>query len=1011
MVKIVRQNTPTQSSQDKAARAEEIVKQLKHTSAEEAASRLAAVNGLQYIDLNIFPVDPNDVALLPEADSTRLGSVIFYRSGTTIHIGLTDPIRTDILEYFQKLGDDQGWQIIPFVISHASLEKVVALYRKSTLLESLDLMRVSLKGEELEHFEKDFGELLGLKTREVKDFPTSRLIEIILAGANKLEASDIHIEPEEETVRLRYRIDGVLQDVGVFPKSLYMLALSRIKMLAGMKINIRDRAQDGSFDIDLVGKRIDLRVNIIPGNNGESINMRLLDSTSVIVPVESLGLRGLAYEEVLKQSSKSHGMILNTGPTGSGKTTTLYSLLNKLNQPGEKIITIEDPVEYHLSGIVQTEVSKNGEYGFATALRAVVRQDPDIVLVGEIRDEETSDVAINAALTGHLVFSTLHANSAPAAIPRFFELGAKPSILPAAVNAIIAQRLVRVLCKDCKASYEPASETIGSLKRLISIISPKAKVDVPSDIPTLWKSVGCPKCRMTGYKGRIGIFEVLVMTPEITAAVEENGNERTILRVALENGMVTLTQDGILKALEGITSIEEVWRVADQRDVLKDIYTELSPSQFDNALTIPATMIAPLQEHLDDLSTFSTFIKTFKSDERLAAIFATSLILKAGDIHIEPEETDFVVRMRIDGILQNVARFPMNEYQAFIGEIKFLSGLKTSERAGIADSRLSLALEAPISEGGEAIVDVRVSIILGGYGETAVLRILSKASVLLNLATLGIRPYNLDRIIATLDQPYGLILTTGPTGSGKTTTLYSFLARLNKPEVKIITVEDPIEYRLPGLLQTQVNEEEGYTFSIALKSLLRQNPDIMMIGEIRDSDTASIAIQAASTGHLVLSTLHTNNAAGTVARLLNMDISGDDLANAASMFLAQRLVRKLCQACHAEAIPTEEEHLLINKILGTLPEKSTIRPAQTERIYHLKGCPKCNGTGYSGQMMLCETLLVDRDIEECIARGALTHEIEDTAVKNGMLTLAQDGILAVLDGLTTLDEVKRVTEE
>jgi type II secretory ATPase GspE/PulE/Tfp pilus assembly ATPase PilB-like protein len=325
-------------------------------------------------------------------------------------------------------------------------------------------------------------------------------------------------------------------------------------MLGKMRLNIRKEAQDGHFYIDIEGKRIDIRVNSIPGKYGESINMRLLSSDDIIVDVNDLGLRGLANEQVIKETRKPHGMILNTGPTGSGKTTTLYTLLSTLNGTGTKIITIEDPIEYSLKGIVQTEVAKDRSYTFATALRAIVRQDPDIVLVGEIRDDETADIAINAALTGHLLFSTIHANSAAAAVPRLIELSVKPTLITSAMNIIIAQRLVRKLCKHCRVSYAPAKETLDSITKLISIISPKARVSIPKNIGELWQAKGCQHCHMTGYRGRIGIFEVLAMTPEISEIINNMGSEEEIFKVALENGMITMTQDGILKALEGITT-------------------------------------------------------------------------------------------------------------------------------------------------------------------------------------------------------------------------------------------------------------------------------------------------------------------------------------------------------------------------------------------------------------------------------------------------------------------------
>ncbi len=301
--------------------------------------------------------------------------------------------------------------------------------------------------------------------------------------------------------------------------------------------------------------------------------------------MKNWGYADLAYEELQKQIASPNGMILNTGPTGSGKTTTLYAIIKKLNSPENKIITIEDPIEYEVKGISQTQVEKDRGYTFAQGLRAIVRQDPDIILVGEIRDEETADIAVNSALTGHLVLSTLHTNNAVGSIPRLIELGVKPTLLPPSVNALIGQRLVRKLC-DCKEEYVPAKESIESLKKILSIISPKAKLDIPTEITRLYRPKGCSKCNHLGYKGRIGIFEILTINNEIEKLILEMAGETELTVAALESGMVTMLQDGILKAVEGITSIEEVRRVTGEGDFLEDIYEKLMAQTFSRKLVV-----------------------------------------------------------------------------------------------------------------------------------------------------------------------------------------------------------------------------------------------------------------------------------------------------------------------------------------------------------------------------------------------------------------------------------------
>ncbi len=1006
MVKISHKKT-TDNLVTEEAQAAKVLKKLHDSSEEEMAAALAKQYNLPYVDLNIFPVGVDDMRSLTEHESMEYGAVVFQKNGKETRIAISDPASEKTNGFLETLKKERGWEIKIYVISKASLEKIVNRYKEIPFLENLEAMQISLTGNDLEDFEKDFGSLLDLKNR-MREIPTTQIVSTIMAGAIKMKASDVHFEPEKESVRLRFRIDGVLQDIGVFPLDIYRFIVSRIKMMGKMKINIRDIAQDGHFSIEMENGKFNVRVNIIPGNLGESIVMRLLSQADVLLSVEDLGLRGLANEQLKKQIEKPHGMILTTGPTGSGKTTTLYALVNKLNTPGVKIITIEDPVEYEIKGISQTQINKSRGYTFAEGLRAIVRQDPDVILVGEIRDEETSDISVNAALTGHLVLSTLHTNNAPASIPRFIELGVKPNLIPASVNAFIGQRLVRKLCEHCREEYVPAKETINSIKKILSIISPKAKVEIPKEITHLYRPVGCDKCHGLGYKGRLGIFEVLTISENIEKLIMEMAGERELMQAALEDGMVTMAQDGILKAVEGLTSMEEVWRATGQTDFLEEIYEKLMEQSLSRSIELT-------EEDLNLVASKATskdlreLIQTANQKDMARYIFASSLLLNVGDIHIEPQESGVKIRFRMDGILQDIAVIPLNEYPSFLGEIKFLSGFKSDVRGGVMDSRFSIALEKPFGRITETKIDVRVSIILGGFGETVVLRLLNKSSVALDIENLGIRKENLEKIIRETKKPNGVFMTTGPTGSGKTTTLYSVLKVLNNPEVKIITVEDPIEYQLEGILQTQTNESEGYTFATALRALLRQNPDIMMIGEIRDEETANIAVQAALTGHSILSTLHTNDAAGAVQRLLNMGIRSDDLATAVNGLMAQRLIRKLCD-CKEKVAPTDEEKKRIEEITKTISEKSGVKIPEIEYIYKAKGCEKCNNIGYKGRTTISEVLVVDREIEDLVSQSALSSQIKDKAIENGMITMAQDGILKVLEGETTMEEVNRMVE-
>lgn len=986
---------------------EKVLSRLRHRSEEERTSAFAAMIGINYIDTNLIPIDSDSIKLIPEEDSRKFNVAAIAKTGKKITLISTDPTVPETIAYLGNLRETNGWELNLFVVSPYNLGRVWERYKKIVFTDILSQLSINLTGEDLKKFDEYLKDLTTLKQR-INELPTTQILNVIMGGAYKLGASDIHIEPQEKDFRLRYRIDGILHDVAFLPLNIFKSIVNRVKMMSDMKLNLRDIAQDGTFEVKISDKKISIRASIIPGNYGESIVMRLLDPESIQVSVENLGLRGLAYEIVQKQIAAPSGMVLTTGPTGSGKTTTLYAIVHKLNNPETKIITIEDPIEYELTGISQTQVENSRGYTFASGLRAIVRQDPDVILVGEIRDEETVDIAINSALTGHLVLSTIHTNSAIATVSRMIEMGVKPTLIAPASNAFIGQRLVRKLC-ECKEEYIPARESLESLQKILSIISPKAKLDVPKEITKLYRPKGCPKCNNLGYKGRIGIFEVFIINEEIEKLIVNFGSETEITMAALESGLITMLQDGILKALEGITSIEEVRRTTGEGYFLQDIYEKLMSSTLGRGILIDSENYTKALENIKNFQQLQDVVSGTTTKNINKIIFAAASILRTGDIHIEPGPANVKIRFRIDGILQTILTFPLSEYPNILGEIKILSGVKTEVREGVIDSRFTIKFDKDIPNIEEKSVDVRVSIILGGYGETVVMRLLSKASQELDINKLGINEQNKKKILTEISKPNGVFLNTGPTGSGKTTTLYSIINILNKPEVKIITVEDPIEYQIEGILQTPTNDKEGYTFSTALRALLRQNPDIMMVGEIRDDETAQIAVQAALTGHVVLSTIHTNDAVGAVQRMLNMGVSPSDIASAVNAFMAQRLVRKLCD-CKEQFSPTPEEKEKIELVLKTISAKAGVEIPAIGKIYKPKGCEKCNNLGYKGRTTISEIFVLDREIKELVNRGSSTAELSDKAVENGMLTMVQDGVLKVLAGETTLEEVGRVTD-
>lgn len=383
------------------------------------------------------------------------------------------------------------------------------------------------------------------------------LSEIILGGGVILNASDLHIEPEETKAKIRARIDGILQDVIVIDRKLYEQLLSRIKLLAGIKLNITDRPQDGRFSLLLPSTgngqiSVEIRTSTLPAETGEAIVLRILNPKSLI-EIEALGLRKDLLEIFRKEIKKPNGMIIVTGPTGSGKTTTLYAFLKKIQRPEIKTITIEDPIEYHLKGISQTQVSPEKGYDFASGLRSIVRQDPDVILVGEIRDSETAKIALQAALTGHLVLTTLHTNDAAGTVARLINLGAKPSDIGSAINMAVAQRLLRKVCKKCSKLRRPTVQELEKIKKELKKVPQKVKIP---------QAKGCKYCNLTGYRGRIGIFEAFVIDDEMENFILTSPSISALRDKAIKKGMVSMKEDGFIKVLEGTTTIEEVERIA-----------------------------------------------------------------------------------------------------------------------------------------------------------------------------------------------------------------------------------------------------------------------------------------------------------------------------------------------------------------------------------------------------------------------------------------------------------------
>ena len=530
---------------------------------EDLIHLLAEKNGLPYIDLIPLPIETDALRLIPETEARAAKVAPFAITGKKVGVAVFSPHAPETKEALKKL-EKAGFEVTVSQASTRSLEKAWGHYTELSFAAGTQGGAVAV-GQEA----------IGAAARKIKTLPDvtpyiteilaskeanriSRLLETILGAAIALDASDIHIEPEEQYVRLRFRLDGILQDVLTFDRASYGLVNSRLKLIAGLKLNIKNAAQDGRFSITLVDTAIEIRTSILPGAYGEAIVLRLLNPKSISVPLEDLGMQPKLLAALLREIEKPNGMLLTTGPTGSGKTTTLYAFLRKIHVPGVKIITIEDPIEYHLPGIVQTQVETEKHYTFASGLRSSLRQDPDVIMVGEIRDAETAGIAINASLTGHLVFSTLHTNNAAGTFPRLFDLGVDPKVITSAINVAMAQRLVRKLCPECKEEVAIPQKEKMIIERIVKGLSPE---DAPPQREKMWRLKGCEKCNGTGFKGRIGIYEAILSSATIEKIIRENPSEREIALAALPQGIPTMEQDGVLKVLSGITSFEELERV------------------------------------------------------------------------------------------------------------------------------------------------------------------------------------------------------------------------------------------------------------------------------------------------------------------------------------------------------------------------------------------------------------------------------------------------------------------
>lgn len=513
-------------------------------------------NSVKYIDLSKTIVPKNILGKIPERIARKYKIVPINEENGEMIVAMIDPEDIEAREIVRKYVQEK---ISIRLTTEDDLNHILDQY--SGLESELESAIETADSDA----SKDPATPETAKTALIEsasdNAPAARIVTSLLKRAIREKASDIHIEPAENEVEIRYRLDGILKKTASLPKDIQSAVISRIKILSNLKIDEQRMPQDGRFSLTVDHRRVDFRISTMPVAYGEKVVMRVLDKVSGILTIEQLGIRGSGLEALKTNIEKSHGMTLVTGPTGSGKTTTLYALIERIYNETINIITLEDPIEYRMPGINQSQVNAEIDYTFASGLRSIVRQDPDVIMIGEIRDPETAEMAVHAALTGHIVLSTLHTNDSAGAAPRMMDMGVEPFLLTSSLNCVVGQRLARKLCEDCKEEVKPNDAELKEIQNVLSTLPQSEKTAIGNKEIKIWKGKGCKTCGDSGYKGRLGVYEVLNISEEIKEMILQKQSSYKIQEKAIEQGMVTMIQDGILKVIDGITSLEEVWRV------------------------------------------------------------------------------------------------------------------------------------------------------------------------------------------------------------------------------------------------------------------------------------------------------------------------------------------------------------------------------------------------------------------------------------------------------------------
>ena len=543
-----------------ATKVQNEIKDINQSFKERDIQEKAKALDIPYVNLILLPVNPDFSKYLSQQDAENANAAIFFKSGKKIKLAVTDPEKPETKALLEKMKTG-GYEVTSNLCSEESLKEAQKIYFTSEYIKRKKITETTIEEKDLGTFVEEIKNLEQLREK-IEKSTYEEALSYIQVGGYKTKASDIHFQPEENRVLVRFRIDGVLRPVFYLSRQIYEGLTKQIKFLAQLKLNITKIPQDGQFNFIVNKRRINVRVSMLPSNYGETCVMRLLDSKKTFEQFESLGFEGEALKNLRECITLPHGMILITGPTGSGKTTTMYSMLQSIDTKAKKIITLEDPIEYNLDGITQSQVNPDADYSFILGLRAILRQDPDVIMIGEIRDIETAETAAQASLTGHLVISTLHTNSAVEAIPRLANMGVKSFILAPALDLIVAQRLVRVVCPDCSKERQITDKEREHFEQTLESVKAKG-FNVPDMPKTIKETKGCDKCGNTGFIGQIAIVEVLRFNQQLRDLMLENKPMPEIYDYITKNcKMISMHEDGILKVIRGITTLEEVYRVA-----------------------------------------------------------------------------------------------------------------------------------------------------------------------------------------------------------------------------------------------------------------------------------------------------------------------------------------------------------------------------------------------------------------------------------------------------------------